>query len=285
MLPGSTESDVSAELDASTSPAGTVASASGDTEVPCEPEPVMGECSVACQDCPAAEKCTVGGPTPASQSFDRSLCVPVSPAPAEQGESCVRDEDGYGDDCDKRLICVAGPDGAATCEQICSPFAHVLACEDVGQRCRASEAERVAPTFGVCLVPCDPLEPCDKAGDRLCHASSPSCDLAVDPSCYPLSEDATTVCTPFPQFTEDHAHGWPCTEQHDCDRQGWMCAPAAIVAGCSSGAGCCTELCDMDDAEPDSFCSFAPSGETCTPLFEVGSEPPGVFGVGICRLE
>lgn len=262
-------------IDTSTSGEGSLSSTSGvPTDVgACLPEPVPGDCSLWCQDCEDEARCAVVKENAASLDWEKS-CLPLLQTEAGIGEPCAVEQDGT-DACEPQTTCFGG-----TCIELCLPGNSAFGCEGT-KRCLGLDAFGGESAFGVCLEPCDPLGLCPLTGDEICYPTISTCEESVDPGCYPLNGDGTTFCVPRPLFPDVHDHGWPCTENLDCDEPPTMCAPAALIAGCEAADGCCADLCNLSSGLP---CDFAAQGESCEPLFEIGEAPTGLENVGICRL-
>ena len=63
--------------------------------------------------------------------------------------------------------------------------------------------------------------------------------------------------------------------------QGLFCADAAAVPNCQGAQGCCSEFCDLNEAN---MCSGMGMGQECVPWFEEGMAPPGYDHVGGCVI-
>jgi hypothetical protein len=138
--------------------------------------------------------------------------------------------------------------------------------------------------------------PCPDDGlgvNLFCEPFASACAILSDPDCHPVGGHGTFVCKQDPELNDpEHGYGTPCNAEWECagydEVSGWSrdvvtCVPAAFVPDCST-ARCCTLLCDLSDANPDTGCPGVAAGEACLPYFQPGAAPPGLDHVGICRL-
>jgi hypothetical protein len=227
----------------------------------CEtPSPFVaeGDCDPYAQDCPAGEKCTPWA-NDGGNSWNSTHCWAVAEAPAQLGDACVVEGSGVSgvDDCDVGLMCWAvDPEtNMGTCIELCGCGPDAPTCSGGGTVCTISNAG-VLP---ICLPTCDPLDPSVCADGQGCYRSGD-----------------TFMCAPDASGT-DGSLGDPCAYINTCD-PGLFCASADFVPGCFSTSGCCTEFCDLDEAND---CTIP--GTECVPAFVPGTEPePCHTDTGVC---
>jgi hypothetical protein len=223
------------------------------------------DCDVWAQDCPPGEKCM---PWDASggTSWNALKCSPVDPSPAQPGDPCEVEGSGVSgiDTCDVGSMCwdVDSETNTGYCVSFCEGSAAAATCADPEALCTIFN-EGVLP---LCLPVCDPILQ-DCVSDDLCVG-------APDRSGFVCVLDASG---------EEGQHGDPCEYVNSCD-PGLFCAGAAAVPGCTGSQGCCSEFCDLTDADPDAACSGAADGQECVAWFEEGQAPPGMEHVGGCLI-
>ena len=217
------------------------------------------ECSLWDQDCTEGEKCMPWA-SDGGVAWNATRCSPIAPDPDQPGEPCT----------------VEG-----------SPVSGVDTC-DIGSMCwevdqQTNEGECVAFCIG------DEANPSCANPDDSCTITSSSVLILCLPSCDPLDPQCSEgqVCVPAPNGEffcvadvsgSDGAAGDSCESIDACD-PGLLCLAAEAVPGCESSS-CCTAYCDLQDETPP-----CPAGQSCVPLYEQGSSPPGSDNVGYCGVE
>lgn len=219
------------------------------------------ECDVWAQDCPVGEKCAPWA-NDGGTAWNATRCVSIDDNPGEPGDPCQAEGTGVSglDDCNASSLCWDVDErNMGTCVAFCSGSEASPVCEDPDESC-------VIANDGVlilCLPSCDPL----------------MSDCGDGSACYPT--ETGFVCV-FDASGEQGAYGDACEFTNACDPGLW-CAPAETVPGCTQPR-CCTEFCDLSDADPDGSCSGAAGGQSCVPWYEEGQVPPGYEDVGTCAI-
>ena len=176
------------------------------------------------------------------------------------GDPCQKIGDS--DDCANEYICWAtdaeGLDGV--CVHFCNP---ALLCDLPGQICSVSNGA----TLPLCLPRCNPLiQDCEPGWG--CYAD-PGGRWACDRD----------------QSGPSGAHGDACACLNCCD-PGLICRSGARVEaeGCGEGgaAGCCAELCQVQDPPPlEPQCPT--ELESCEPFYEPDATMADLEDVGVCE--
>jgi hypothetical protein len=221
------------------------------------------ECDVWEDDCPDGEKCMPWA-NDGGNSWNATRCSPLAPDAGQVGDTCTVEGSGVSgiDTCTNRSMCYyVDPE---TNEGICVGF------------CDGSPN---APT-------CDTGYICTIVNDGVLTLCRPECDPLLQ-NC--MGEAACLQATGSDGFTciidasgEAGAAGDPCEFINSCD-PGLLCADAAAVPDCGGATGCCTEFCDLTEADPTADCSLG-AGIECISWFEDGAAPPGYEHVGLCAL-
>jgi len=221
------------------------------------------ECDVWAQDCPEGEKCMPWA-NDGGSSWNATRCSPLDPNPAQIGDPCTVEGSGVSgiDNCDIASMCwdVDPETNEGTCVAFCSGSEANPVCEDPMTQCVIANEG----TLILCLPNCDPLGQ----------------DCPEGQACYPI--DDSFACAPD-AGGEMGAYGEGCEFLNVCD-PGLFCANPDAVPNCAGAAGCCSEFCDLSDADPDSMCTGAAGGQICTPWYEEGQAPPGFESVGACAI-
>lgn len=221
-------------------------------------EPVVGECDVFDQDCPAGSKC-MPVDTDNDGIHDASQCVPLQESPGVPGDPCqVEGSPASGiDDCEAGAICWGvNQDGEGTCVEMCTGSLDSPHCAD-GLICDISNGANLV----LCLTACDPLAPTCPEG-KVCIRGS----------------DGVFLCDTDASGNKG-AYGDDCEYLNDCDN-GLLCVGGTLVPGCPSSS-CCTEYCELGT---DNLCAGAPK-QQCVPYYEnEGDAPPGFEDVGVCAI-
>lgn len=201
------------------------------------------QCDIWAQDCPEGDKCSPWA-SDGGTRWNGTRCSPFDPDGGAPGDACVAEGSKVSglDDCGHDSMCwnVDVDTNQGVCVAICS----------------GSEAN---PT---CLGDAD-LQ-CMIAYEGVIHVCLPQCD--------PLVQDCANgwECAPYdgqgffcvPDNSErGGALGEGCDDFDDCN-VGLHCAPPEQVPGCVD-FGCCAELCDLDQPEPDTQCSGVDDGVQC----------------------
>lgn len=225
------------------------------------------QCDPFAQDCPAGEKCSPYGEGEHWGSWSGWRCTPLAPAPVAAGEPChVEAPASSGiDDCERGATCydVDTDTLEGTCVNLCVGSPTSFVCEDPGEAC-------VIETGGPVVV-CLPI--CDPRGQ----------DCLTGQTCVPYHE--IWICGPDVSGALG-AYGDPCLGTFDCD-PGLVClSSSAVPPGlpCETEAGCCTEVCDLDDPAGDQQCAGAAGGQVCEPWYDAGEAPPGYEDLGACAV-
>lgn len=226
---------------------------------------VGAECDVWGQDCPVGEKCAPWA-NDGGNSWNATKCVPVDANPKQPGDECTTngsDVSGQ-DNCDVGSLCFSvNPE---TNVGLCTPF------------CQGSEAN---PTCA------DPTDVCNVSNNGAlilcldtCNPLLQDCQTGGQPQgCYPVNDEF--LC--WPDFSFDlGAYGDPCQYFNVCD-PGLYCAAADVLPNCVGSTGCCTEYCDVMDA--NASCAGAADGVECVPWWGDGVvPPPGMDSIGACIM-
>ncbi|MCX4246097.1 ribulose phosphate epimerase [Paraliomyxa miuraensis] len=220
------------------------------------------ECDIWMQDCPPGEKCMPWANN-GGNSWNATRCSPVDENPGQVGDECMVEGSGVSgiDDCDVGSMCyyVDPETGTGTCVGFCEGSEAAPMCDD-GFLCSISNDGVLI----LCRRECDPIL-------QDCMGSA---------ACLPANGSEGFVCI-VDASGEGGAPADPCEYLNACD-PGLFCANADVVPGCAGAVGCCSEFCDLSDADPDAGCSLM--GQACEPWFEMGAEPPGLEHVGACVL-
>jgi hypothetical protein len=221
------------------------------------------ECDLFAQDCPAGEKCMPwandGGP-----SWNATRCSPLDPNPAQVGDECMVEGSGVSgiDNCDIGLMCWNVDENAlGVCEDMCTGSADNPICENPDDVCSIANDGAIV----LCLASCDPL--------------IQDCQIENE-VCYPINED--WACAPDASG-EMGAYGEPCEFINACD-QGSVCVGAAAFTNCAGATGCCSNVCDINNANADADCQALDAGQACEPWYIEGMAPPMMEDVGVCAL-
>ncbi len=223
----------------------------------------VNECDQWVQDCPDGEKCLPWA-NDGGSSWNATRCSEISDAPGQTGDECTVEGSGVSglDSCDLGNMCyyVDPETNIGSCVALCFGSPEAPLC-DPGFACSISNNG----VLTLCRAECDPLlQDCDNA------------------ACLPAAGSNTFVCI-VDASGESGATGDACEFLNACD-PGNLCLPADNFGpGCDQGgASCCSEFCDVTDADPDAVCTAA--GHTCQNYFEEGEAPPDVEHVGFCGV-
>ncbi|WP_146661679.1 hypothetical protein [Enhygromyxa salina] len=208
-------------------------------------------------DCEAGQKCSHVTDTPFGPT---NRCVELL-GEGVAGDSCERVGDS--DTCANHHLCWAtDPDGLdGVCISFCSPG---LACGGSGEVCSVA----TGGLLSLCLTKCDPFFQ----------------DCAEGWGCY--ADDYGVWTCDKDQSGDAGAHGDACACINCCN-PGLTCVPGALVdaegCGVEGAAGCCTEICDLDDeAPPEMVCPT--EAERCRAFYDAGAVLMGYERVGLCEL-
>ena len=220
------------------------------------------ECDVWDQDCPEGEKCMPWA-NDGGNSWNATRCSPVNDNPDQVGDECTVDGSGVSgiDSCDVGSMCyyVDPETNIGTCVAFCEGSPDTPMCEP-GHLCSIANNGVLI----LCRRECDPLL-------QDCMGSA---------ACLPASGSEGFVCI-VDASGEGGAPGDPCEYLNACD-PGLFCANADVVPDCAGSEGCCSEFCDLTDADPNAGCSLM--GQECTAWFEEGTAPPNLTHVGACAI-
>jgi hypothetical protein len=220
------------------------------------------ECDPWLQDCPVGEKCMPWADDGGS-SWNATRCSPIDPVPAQPGDECTVEGNGTSglDSCDLGSMCMnVDPEtNTGTCVAMCTGCPDAPVCDEPGTLCSISNEGVLV----LCRPACDPLAQSCPAGQG-CYPSGDAFFCAADAS------------------GMGGAYGQPCMYINGCN-PGLMCLAGAATPGCMT-AGCCTEVCDLDDPLGDAQCTGEPQGQTCQAWYEEDTAPPGYEDVGACAL-
>lgn len=178
------------------------------------------------------------------------------------GDPC--EQIGESDDCADHHLCWATDvDGlAGVCVSFCSS---TLTCDSPLDTCSVSNQDLLS----LCLPKCDPIAQ----------------DCAPDWACYP--DDYQRWACDRDRSGDGGAHGQACTCLNCCD-PGLICLSGALVdaEGCGSegAAGCCAQLCALEDGVPVAESPCPTEIERCEPFHDSSATPLGYEHIGICRL-
>jgi hypothetical protein len=220
------------------------------------------ECDVWAQDCPVGQKCMPWA-NDGGNSWNATKCTEVADNPGQVGDECMVEGSGVSgiDTCDISSMCYyVDPE---TNVGICVGF------------CQGSQANPV----------CDPGFVCSIVNDGVLILCRPECDPLLQDcvegaACLPAGGTDLFTCI-IDASGEMGAQGDACEYLNACD-PGLFCANADAVPNCDVATGCCSEFCDLDDPDPNSFCSAA--GTECVPWHEEGTAPPQYTHVGACVI-
>lgn len=248
-----------ASLDTSTTATTTAAADSSTTD----DGTIDGECSIWDQDCAKGEKCA---PWSAEADLipDEVRCCPEDANAVQPGDECV--VEGYLgsclDNCELGSMCLDfDGDGMGTCQKFCGGSAANPMCE-ADEGCLIYFA-------GVpfCFEKCDPLVQ----------------DCPDGQGCYPDEEaPGGTGFLCLPTIGASPAGGL-CWLLSGC-APGLLCVTPEFVPGCNENFGCCTPLCDVEQA-PDP-CPDVDPALACVSWYVGGQMPPDVSyeNVGACVI-
>jgi hypothetical protein len=229
----------------------------------CLPDGTIGDCNVWEQDCAVGQKCMPYA-NDGGNSWNSLTCVPIDADPGSPGDACTVEGSGVSgfDTCGTASMCwnVDPETGEGVCTAFCQGTEDNPVCDDPNTSC-------VIANDGVlilCLPDCDPLlQNCPDA--EACYVG-----------------DNAFVCVPDASGPDMGAFGDPCEFTNACD-PGLLCVGAAAVPGCVS-AQCCSEFCDLAEADPDASCQGQGDGQQCVGLFDDGEAPPGTEDFGFCAI-
>jgi hypothetical protein len=221
------------------------------------------ECDVWEDDCPDGEKCMPWA-NDGGNSWNATRCSPLDPDAGAVGDTCTVEGSGVSglDTCTSRAMCYYVDQ--ETNEGVCIGFC---------------DGTPMAPT-------CDPGYICTIVNDGVLTLCRPECDPLLqncdgDAACLQATgSDGFTCITDA--SGEAGAAGDPCEYINSCD-PGLTCGEAAALPGCAGATGCCTEFCDLTEAEPSANCSLG-GGVECVGWWEDGQAPPGYEHVGVCLI-
>jgi hypothetical protein len=218
------------------------------------------ECDVWAQDCPVGQKCMPWA-NDGGNAWNATRCTEVDENPGQVGDECQVEGSGVSgiDTCDISSMCY-----------YVDPETNIGQC--VGF-CQGSQANPV----------CDPGFVCSIVNDGVLILCRPECDPLLQDcvegaACLPAGGSDLFTCI-IDASGEAGATGDACEFLNACD-PGLFCADAAALVGCDGATGCCSEFCDLDAPDPNSFCSVA--GTECIPYHEEGTAPPQYTHVGVC---
>lgn len=218
-------------------------------------------CDLWGQDCPEGEKCTPwandGGP-----SWNASRCSPVDANPGQPGDACMVEGSGVSgvDSCGVGSMCWnVDEENVGACVSLCQGSPDATLCDNPADVCIVAN-DGALP---LCLPQCDPLLGC-----------------ADGEGCYPGADGF--VCVPDASGPDLGGYGDACEYANACD-PGLFCGASTIVPGCD-GTGCCTDYCDLSDAEPSAGCGGVAGGQECVSAFDEGQAQPGLEDVGVCAI-
>lgn len=218
-------------------------------------------CDLWGQDCAPGEKCMPWA-NDGGSSWNGSRCSPVDAAPGQPGDTCMVEGSGVSgvDSCDIGSMCWnVDEENAGVCVSLCQGSIDAPLCDNPADVCIVAN-DGALP---LCLPQCDPLLGCpDGEG------------------CYPGADGF--VCVPDASGPDLGAYGDACEYANACD-PGLFCGASTIVPGCT-GTGCCTDYCDLSDAEPSANCGGVAGGQECVSAFEEGQALPGLEDVGMCAI-
>lgn len=221
-------------------------------------------CDPFAQDCPEGLKCMPHS-ADGDQTWNGLRCTGVAAQPKGLGEACTAPEGPVGgvDDCGEGLMCWGiGPGQTeGRCIELCSGSLEQPVCSGGETFCSIYNDG----SLPICLPSCDPL-----GGD--CPSGE---------TCIPQGGGSQFVCA-VDASAEGGSYGDPCLAFNKCD-PGLYCAPSSVVPGCTASEGCCTQFCDLSEADPDAACEGAAAGQSCVPWYEA-SPPPGLEFLGGCAL-
>ena len=228
----------------------------GFIEMPDGGPPNLPECDPYAQDCgESGHKCVH-----VNRGEWTTVCVPISPHPAEHGGACQRlgEVDEGLDDCPAGDQCwdVDPETNMGRCVSLCTGSPESPLCAHPDERCN------VGKSLAVCFEECSPLV----------------MDCPTGCGCYP-SDDAFSC---FPDQSGDAgAFGDPCEFVNVCD-PGHACLNPEVMSVCEPGAaGCCGRFCDLTGEDP---CPALDPATQCIPWYEDGQAPPDFETIGLCAI-
>ena len=243
-------------------PAGTESLA--DAESGAAPPDDVSGCDPFEQDCPEGQKCMPYS-ADGDQTWNGLRCSSVAAQPKGLGEPCTASEGPVGgvDDCAVGLMCWGIEPGQTEgrCVELCTGSVSQATCTSNETFCSVYNDG----SLPICLPSCDPL------GN----------DCPPSDTCIPQGGGSKFVCA-VDASEEGGAYGDPCLAFNKCN-PGLYCAPSSVVPGCSASQGCCTQFCDLSDADPDVACEGATGGQECVPWY-TESPPPGLEFLGGCAV-
>ena len=219
-------------------------------------------CDLWAQDCPIGEKCMPwandGGP-----AWNDARCTPLDSQPGQPGDACTVEGSGVSgiDSCDIGSMCWnVDEENNGVCQSLCQGTQNDPLCDNPAEACVPFN-DGALP---LCVPQCDPLLGCpDGEG------------------CYPA--DGGFVCIPDASGPDLGGYGDACEYVNACD-PGLLCANPAVVPGCVGSGGCCTNYCDLSEAEPAADCGGVSEGQECISAFAEGKVQPGLEDTGICAI-
>lgn len=223
---------------------------------------VARQCDVWTDDCPNGEKCMPWANN-GGNAWNATRCVPLDTNAVEIGDECQVEGSGTTgiDNCGPRAMCyyVDPETNLGTCVGFCQGSPEAPSCE-AGSICTIVNDG----VLTLCRPECDPiLQDCE--GQAAC-----------------LQATGTNGFTCIIDASGDSGlAGDPCGFINSCD-PGLLCATAETLPNCNAES-CCTEFCDLLDAEPNAFCSLG-GGTSCVPWFAEGDAPPDLAHVGLCVI-
>jgi len=226
--------------------------------------PTPRECNILDQDCPPGEKCMPYA-NDGGASWNATRCSPQDPTPAAIGDPCSVDGDGVSglDNCESGSMCwdVDGETNQGTCTAFCVGTESSADCSDPNTECSITNDGVLI----LCLPTCNPVMQ----------------DCGPGQACYAI--DDAFVCAPDASGPELGQFGDPCEFINACD-PGLGCFDASLVPACTTSDGCCSNYCDITEAETSATCPGASGGQSCVAVFAEGQSPPGYENVGVCLL-
>ncbi len=221
------------------------------------------ECDIWNNDCPSGEKCMPWA-NDGGNSWNATKCSPLDPNPAQVGDECTVEGSGVSgiDNCDVHSMCyyVDPETNMGICVSFCQGSAQNPICN---------------PGFVCTIVNNGVLILCRPECDPLLQ------DCIANQACLPATGSDRFTCI-IDASGEMGAAGDPCEYINACD-PGLFCASAEAVPGCAGSQGCCSEFCDINDPDPNSYCTLG-GGQECVPWYEEGTAPPGFDHVGACAI-
>lgn len=234
--------------------------------------PTISQCDVwAADDCMEGFKCMPYDEVPVTDMWDANGCFPVAAEVGQPGDDCtVYDSavDGM-DDCSAGAMCMPADfedlSQGGTCVAFCTGSSDAPGCEDPSQTCIIANDG----VLNLCLSMCDPVMQ-DCAPGEGCYLNPTDNKFF----CFPQDEAAAEVPSNFADA---------CGTLNFCD-PGLQCDEARKVPGCETEEYCCTEFCDLTEANADEQCSGYEGGQRCLPHFGDGQAPSGFDHIGWCAI-